>query len=387
MAFNSQTFQSICEERGLSINELHSITKISLNTLSRALDGDKTPTKNQVFKLADLLAVPAYAFFISEYKVEDPKIIDFRSKNPRPLKFGRNTPHFTKIFQLRDFLAELYIRLDLDAPQKLLSEQQDENPEQFATAIGNELNISEIRNNSKDKREFYKKFRDAIEALGVYTIQNHYFSQDIDGFAIYHQAFSSNLIYVNSSKRNHGAKSFTLAHELAHVLGRRSGISNNYQNDNDVERYCNIFATSLLLPRSDVVNFIDKRRLRFNDYDSAIESSDILAKHFKCSVSAALIRAAELGYASRSYYITFSKNFGATDFLDTFKQKGGGANEEGPEPGIIDLAMLGKRATGILSEGIERKITDHFEIFKKTGLSRKRIDGLLHITKKQDISA
>lgn len=387
MSFNSQTFQSICQNRGLSIDDLHSVTKISQSTLSSVLNGGKTPTKNQVFKLADLLAVPAYAFFVTEYTVESPTIIDFRSKNPHPLKFGRNTPHFTRILQLRDFLAELYVRLDFDAPQKLLSEQKDENPEQFAAAISQELNLNDIRKTSKDKKDFFRKFRDAVESLGVYTVQNHYFSHDIDGFAIYHESFSSNLIYINSSKRNHGAKSFTLAHELSHILGRRSAISNNYQSDNDIEKYCNAFAVALLLPRNEVVDFIDKKRLKFDNYEIAIESSDNISRQFKCSVSASLLRAIELGYAPRTFYLIFSQNFGSPGFLDTIKPRGGGANEEGPEPGIVDLAMFGKRVVGIINESLIKNVTDHYEIFKKTGLSRKRIDGLLHIAKEQELSA
>ncbi|MBW9090305.1 ImmA/IrrE family metallo-endopeptidase [Rhizobium wenxiniae] len=387
MTFYPDSLTNIIEARGLNIEAVASATGISHNTLRKSVESGHTPTKNQVFKLSHTLAVPAYAFFMEGFKISDPSITDFRSSTPKPMKFGRNSNHFVRVFELRNFLAELFIRLDLDPPQTLIAEQLDENPEQFAAAIGRILGIDSIRAESKTKKDFYRSFRDSVENLGVFTVQDHYFSDEIDGFALYHDNFSSNLIYINSSKRNHGVKSFTLAHELAHILGKRSAISDNYQRDNDVERFCNVFAASLLLPRDKLYAMVEKRKLTFGDYDSAINAAEAISQEFKTSISASLVRTAELGLSKWEYYQTFAKGFGSANFLDAIKPRGGGGSDEGPEPGIVDLAFLGRRAVSIITKGIQQKVTTEYEIFKRTGLSKKRIEGLIHISNKENLAA
>lgn len=386
MPFNPAVLNNLLDVRGIDADALSSSIKISKDRFIEAQRGERIPTKNQIFKIASLLAVPAYALFMESFEVRAPEIIDFRSKNPKPFKFGVNAEKFESILLLRDFLADLYNRLDLDAPDKLLSEQPDENPEQFAATIAKLLAIDRLQSNAKSKSEFYKLFREQVEDLGIFVMQDHYLPSDIDGLAVYHSNFTSNVIFVNSAKRNHGAKTFTLAHELAHILGKRSAIADNYKARNDIERFCNRFAASLLIPRDRFFSVVEQRKLSFDTYNNAVESAKAISNVFKTSVSAALVRAVEFGLAESGYYNTFAKGFGSPDFLDTLKPRGGGGSEEGPEPGIIDLATYGKRAVSVITEALNTNKTTDYEIFKKTGLSRRRINGLRSIAQKKEIS-
>jgi Zn-dependent peptidase ImmA (M78 family) len=379
MPFQPRTLNYILEARGAS---LCSALKISADRFQEALAGDRIPTKNQIFGIAELLAVPAYAFFLEEFEFRKPELVDYRKRKPTIFKTGINSAKFEQIIRLRDFLSDLYVRLDIDAPQKLFSEQPNENPEQFAATIANLLGIEKIRNESKNNKEFYRLLRDRIEDLGVFVIQDHHIPTEIDGLAIYHGNFTSNLIGVNSSRRNHGAKTFTLAHELAHILGKRSAVTDNYKYNNEIETFCNRFAASLLMPRSSFLEAVRLRNLTFRTYEDAIDSSKALATLFKTSVSAALVRAIEFKYADASFYKTFASGFGTPDFLDTIKPQGGGSNPDGPEPGIVDLAMYGKRAVAVITTALTDNKTSAFEVFKQTGLSRKRILGLQAIAEK-----
>jgi Zn-dependent peptidase ImmA (M78 family) len=385
MPFNPTILNQVLEARGIDATSLAESLKISKERFLEALSGDRIPTKNQIFRISSLLAVPAYAFFMEEFKVPDPEIVDFRRRIPRKFKFGLSAGKFESIFQLRDFLADLYNRLDLDAPQKLVSEQPDENPEQFAATIAKLISIDDLQKTSKTKADFYKIFREKIEDLGVFVMQDHHLPDEIDGLALYHSNFTSNVIYINSSKRNHGAKTFTLAHELAHILGKRSAISDNYRFRNDVERFCNRFAASLLIPRNMFFNAVEQKKLSFTSFDETIESAKVISILFKTSVSAALVRAVELGVAERRHYVAFAAGFGSPDFLDTLKPKGGGGNEDGPEAGIIDLATYGKRAVSVITEALNTNKTTEYEIFKKTGLSKRRIKGLQSISVKKGL--
>lgn len=387
MPFNPAVLNKILDDRGIDADTLSSSIKISKDRFIEALRGERVPTKNQILKIASLLAIPAYALFMESFAVRDPEIIDFRSKNPKPFKFGVNAGKFEALLLCRDFLADLYNRLDFDAPDALLSEQPDENPEQFAANIAKLISVDRLQSAAKSKSEFYKNFRDKIEDLGIFVMSDHYMAVDIDGFAVYHKNFSSNIIFVNSAKRNHGAKTFTLAHELAHILGKRSAVSDNYKARNDVERFCNRFAASLLIPRDRFFSVVEEKRLSFDTYSNAVSSATEISNVFKTSVSAALIRAVEFRLAESSYYRTFAMGFGSSDFPDAIKPNGGGGNSDGPEPGIIDLATYGKRAVAIITEALRANKTTDYEIFKNTGLSRRRINGLRSIAQKKELSA
>lgn len=385
MPFNPAVLNKLLDVRGIDADALSSSLKISKDRFIEAQRGERIPTKNQILKIASLLAVPAYALFMESFEVRAPEIVDFRSKNPKPFKFGVNAEKFESILLLRDFLADLYNRLDFDAPDQLLSEQPDENPEQFAATIAKLISVDRLQAEAKSKSEFYKIFREKVEDLGVFVMQDHYLPADIDGLAVYHASFTSNLIFVNSAKRNHGAKTFTLAHELAHILGKRSAVADNYKARNEVERFCNRFAASLLIPRDRFFSVVEEKRLTFDTYNNAVDSAKKISNIFKTSVSAALVRAVEFGLAESRYYQTFALGFGSPDFLDTLKPRGGGSNEEGPEPGIIDLAAYGKRAVAVITEALDANKTTDYEIFKKTGLSRRRINGLRSIAQKKEL--
>lgn len=385
MPFQPSTVKKIIEARGLSQDEVSKASGMSLKKVHATLNGDNIPTKAQIVNLAGRLAVPPYAFFARAFTIPPSPIVDFRAAKPESLKYGRDASKFEYIFALRDFLAELYTRLDLDAPEELFSSEPDENPEQFAKAVDAALNIKSVREKSDTKSDFYRNFRKRIEEIGIFVIQDHNISAKIDGFALHHNSFTSNLIFVNSLKRNHAAKSFTLAHELAHIFGKRSAISNNYEYDNDVESYANEFAASLLIPREELIEEISGGRYFFNSYDVTRQSAERLSEKFKCSISAMLVRLERLGYSKREYTKNFLSGFGKPEFLDSEKPQSFGP-KDGPKPGVIDLAYLGPRAVSVIVTALERGATNKYEIFENTGLSKKRIEGLVTIATEREIA-
>lgn len=358
---------------------------MSVKRVLATLAGENIPTKNQIINLANRLAVPPHAFFTNKFTIAPSPIVDFRASKPESLKYGKDAGKFEYIFTLRDFLAELYSRIDLDAPDRLFSSEPDENPEQFAKAVETYLGLKKIREDTNTKSDFYRIFRQSVEKLGIFVIQDHNISAQIDGFALHHEQFTSNLIFVNTLKRNHGAKSFTHAHELAHIFGKRSAITNNYQYDNHVETYANEFAASLLIPREELIQELNTKKYFFNSYEVARQSAERLADKFKCSISAMLVRLQRLGYSKSEYTATFLSGFGKANFLDADKPQAFGP-KDGPKPGVVDLAYLGPRAVSVIVTALERGLTSKYEVFENTGLSKKRIEGLIHVAAEREFS-
>jgi Zn-dependent peptidase ImmA (M78 family) len=379
MTFYPSTIRNIIAARGFTLEDVSKAAGMSLKKVQATLDGESIPTKNQLVNLASRLAVPPYAFFAPDYEVYPSPVVDFRAAKSEALKYGKDASKFEYLFRLRDFLDALTVRLDMKSTIDLATPDLDENPEQFAKSVEGLLNLSEIRKSAKNKAEFYNFFRKSVEDLGIYVVQDHNISINIDGFALYDDNNESKFIFVNTLKRNHGAKSFTLAHELSHIFGKRSAISNNYEYDNEVEAYSNEFAASLLIPREILIEELNKKNYFFNNYDMAKLSAEKLSDLFKCSISAMFVRLERLGYSKAEYTRSFLSGFGRPNFADSDKPPSFGP-KDGPKPGVVDLAYFGSRAIKVFVAALERGLTTKYEIFENTGLSKKRIEGLIEVS-------
>jgi Zn-dependent peptidase ImmA (M78 family)/transcriptional regulator with XRE-family HTH domain len=111
------------------------------------------------------------------------------------------------------------------------------------------------------------------------------------------------VIFGNESP---GAQAFTLAHELAHIALKESGIiapdtSTSSGRRAMTERWCDRFAASFLMPREEITSRMGGSA---RAEDSAISDADLsaLATAFRVSPHAMLIRLVHLGYVSPAYY-------------------------------------------------------------------------------------
>jgi Zn-dependent peptidase ImmA (M78 family)/transcriptional regulator with XRE-family HTH domain len=386
MPFYPAKLKHIMDRRGLSEAELSKLGGIATSKLAKVLAGELVPSIGQIKKLAENTVVPYYAFFSGSFEISDFPIADFRGTNVSQLKYGVNAKAIYRNIFIRDFFSELFLRMDVDAPQRLVSIEDDENPEQFAQSMRFELGIDSVQENSVSPKDFYKKFRIKIQELGIFVVQDHNVSSEIDGFALFDDKFTSNYIFVNSSIRSPGRMSFTLAHELAHIIGKRSAISNDYEADNDIERYCNKFATNFILPRNKLFEFAEANSLNFQNYEIAYRSCLFIAMHFKASLSASMVRVYELGLCDTNYYFQYSKSFGQADHYDSQKPEGQkGGPKDGPDQGVMATSYLGVRAAALISAALAKGVTTPFEICERIGLSKKRIEGMVALAKREGL--
>jgi len=89
------------------------------------------------------------------------------------------------------------------------------------------------------------RWRLLIEEMGVAVYIEPLGKDDTRGASIFSNDFPA--IIIDQKEKLPGVRSFTLIHELGHLLLRHSGIS-NFDPRNVVERFCNRFAAAFLLP-------------------------------------------------------------------------------------------------------------------------------------------
>lgn len=143
--------------------------------------------------------------------------------------------------------------------------------------------------------------RRKIESVGVLTLRRSDLGQfDIRGICL--AEFPLPVILFGSEAP--AAQAFTLAHEFGHILLKASGVTGPRRatyNTNPIERWCDQFAASFLMPESAVQAFMGNAPaapLPAIDDSTLARMADI----FRVSIHAMLIRLVHLRYVREEFY-------------------------------------------------------------------------------------
>jgi Zn-dependent peptidase ImmA (M78 family) len=143
--------------------------------------------------------------------------------------------------------------------------------------------------------------RAKLESVGILTLRHSGLSEfDARGICI----FASPLPIIVFGNESPGAQSFTLAHELGHVVLKKSGISGK-RTKNDpsiIEKWCDHFASSFLMPRIEIRAALGQYPLNPPLDEISDHHLQELARRFRVSQHAMLVRLVYLGYVNPTYY-------------------------------------------------------------------------------------
>jgi transcriptional regulator with XRE-family HTH domain len=229
------------EDAGLSLRELGELGKVDEDRAREWEGGDSLPTLGQLRQVADGLRRPV-AFFLTpvppEQHTEQPP--DFRARQGDVSRSLRR--ELRRVSERREAYKAL-------APEghahawRVWREAPPATPEAARERLG--VSVDEIAG-ARDAAAALRLWLDAVEAQGVLVFQMSRVGVDeCRGFAQDDEAVPA--IVLNGADAPQ-ARSFTLVHELAHLL-QRSGALCLLDEDREVEQRCNRFAAAVLLPR------------------------------------------------------------------------------------------------------------------------------------------
>jgi len=234
--------------------------RISADTVAAWETGTDWPSYAQLETLAyTIYRRPLAVFFFPVVPEEETPKTEFRTLPdavvdgfpPGMVKVYRRA----KLFQV--YLEELYEgakpvevsvldRFELNERSQLAS---------LATAIRTTLGVSiEEQSKWRSPATAAKKWREALEASGVFVFKDAFRNDDYSGFCLYSKKYP--IIFVNNSMPA-SRQVFTLFHELGHLLHRSGGVDFRSQEAVrsfrgyylSVEVNCNRFAKELLVPQ------------------------------------------------------------------------------------------------------------------------------------------
>ena len=310
--FNADVLRWAREWRGRSVDEVATKLKQPVQKIHDWEDKKSgvVPTVLQARSLADFYERPFLEFFRrSPPPVKEPDLVpDFRWPRDAKRLNAEQERDLKSILAWaeaqRENALDLYSEIGEVAPtlgeEFFASVKKDADVAAARARTVLQFDISEQKSLKSSQQHLLPSvLRRRFEAAGVLTFRRTDLKKlSIRGICIY----AAPLPIVIFGAESPAAQAFTLAHELAHVALRESGIIGPVRKkSSETEKWCDQFAASFLMPREMVRDAVGPKPNIPMDY---ISDDDLAAyaRIFRVSRHAMLVRLVHLGYVKESFY-------------------------------------------------------------------------------------
>lgn len=333
------------------------------------------PTINQAKSIAKCYHIPFAGLYMNynDINVKSiPKIRDMRSGN----NFNWNDSIINLIaydlYNARSRYIDLKNTLGEELKEFNFKADNNISVVNLSKLIRSKLEFSiEIQKKFKSRRKMFLFLKDKLENIGVFVYGFDNVSTDtVRGIAIYNSILP--IIGVNDNDR-HPARSFTLLHELVHIIKRLSAFCNNYSLYGliDEEAYCNSVAGNVLAPSNEVIDY-------FNENEISINSIDNFAEIFSISSEVTIRRLYDLRLCTKEQYINYSKLL-MKRYIDSKERL-----KQEKNKGIVSdykrndvMEAIDKTSSGfcrLLVSSYANGELDKFDIMKNVGIEHKNVN-------------
>ncbi len=291
---NKDILEQCREQLGLGLFEV----KKRIKKIAEIEEGEHKPTFKELDTLSELYKVPRWVLVSKKLpdKYQFDKVVpSFRQlANSNEEVFGDSKVRnlIAQVERFRKLILELLADMDETIanfnPPKL---NDDSKPEDVAILLRKWLGLSEEMIDFKTWKKLLEKKGIFIFMTSKYKDWSHIEKELLRGLAIYHPTLPIIIINDSDAKK---AQSFTLFHELGHLLRKESAIDNWEGYDRNIERWCDNLASNVLMPIKlfqAAVSSIDK-----------LDTVKTIAKNFKVSPYACLVRLRQLKIISQDIY-------------------------------------------------------------------------------------
>ncbi len=362
MAYNPNILREALQARRLTSAQLSKRLGIDPTEFNRELRREPEPKQDLLRSLARELGLPPFAFYMAHLPKLEEAIPDFRSPTPEPGAKSRETIEAIKLAEgIQKSIIELGAPRATGLPK--FTATTDDGIDRFALRAREHFAITlEDQQGAKDARAFYLTVRRKIEEKGILVLQESFPREDGSGFCLAHNTHP--LILVNTQQQTRARRLFTLVHELAHLLMGRTGISDPFVRNNTIERRCNRFAGSFLVPESYATTLIGSSVTRDPDVDDV----RWVAGKLKISQEATVLRLEQIniynsGSHSKWRALVHNEN-------PDFSEKGGGGREP-PAQEKVKLAKYGFRFAKAFKRLLDENLISEVNLYRVSGLKPK----------------
>jgi Zn-dependent peptidase ImmA (M78 family) len=283
-------------------------------------DGSESPTFAQLRRLGQIYKRPVAVFYLPENPRDFTLLKDFRRlRGGESQEFSPALSYLIRTCRERqEWIAE-YARQEGEEELPFVNSASINDDaavagqslrDMLGAKIANQRNLSSVDAG-------FRYWRDLCESIGVYVFvatRANVSTDEMRGFAL--PDTIAPVVVVNGAERSYAARTFTLLHEMAHVLigiGGVSDLSVSSQprtEDQRTEVFCNAVAAEALVPRDD---FRQRALIYASNPDSALSP---LATFYRVSEQVIARRLFDLQIADRLFYDRKIAEFSAREVSD-----------------------------------------------------------------------
>ncbi|CAN5386531.1 hypothetical protein BH23BAC1_BH23BAC1_05660 [soil metagenome] len=232
----------------LNLTKASENTGISPKRLVQLESGEKQPTLEELKAFSKTYKRTIATLLLNKPPKEKPLPADRCTIDSKELgHFHEKTiMAVRKARALVQSFVELREEMGMPFPKFKLSASLQDNPQEVAEKIRQMLQLDKVRE-IEDVRLALEAYIERIESLGIAVFQLSLTQDNVRGFAIVDDLLP--IIGIKRGGEQAHSKTFTLLHELGHILlnkGAISGLSLNPQWE--IEKWCNAFSAEVLVP-------------------------------------------------------------------------------------------------------------------------------------------
>jgi Zn-dependent peptidase ImmA (M78 family)/transcriptional regulator with XRE-family HTH domain len=308
---NKETLNFICSQIGVTATFLSQKTGQTEERIGNWLDAKNTdyPTIVQAKSLAKVLKIPFAGLYMNKEKLPIKQLPSLR--NLRTLPYADRIDDSSlnlavyELIRYKDFLTSSESDMEIDAVSVSLPIISDSSRIiDYAAAIREFFDIKLIEQfKLTSSRQFYLYIRQRIESKGIFV---HCFTGvDIEiarGISIFNDA--APIIGVNDNDR-YPAKTFSIIHELVHIIKRQSTLCNDmfasFSSLSD-EVFCNAVAGEVLVPTESLNAYFNAKKITVISLDEV----ELIADRFSISKEVVIRRLFDTQRFTQDEYDTFA---------------------------------------------------------------------------------
>jgi Zn-dependent peptidase ImmA (M78 family) len=385
---NKATLKAICDNKGITdvylAGKLKNIdpSKVAdwLNTNSRLL-----PTFVQAKEIAKCLKVPFAGLYMNPDDVPKQSIPKITNRRVFQNGFSGDDSSLNiavaDLIRTRNFFLSTKRELEEQVVPFNVTIRQKEEVKLWATEIRKIFQL-ELAEQFKlpSSRQFYLYVREKVESKGVFI---HCFV-DVDVLVARGVAISDGdtpIIGINNNDR-YPAKTFTIIHELTHLLKHESSLCNEFfshLNQQQEEVFCNAVAGEVLVPQEALL--VKLSSLLNSDLISMSTIAD-LASDFSVSKEVITRRLFDIGKITKDAYDAYFDEFARQIDRDKAEQK---AQREAAKLEGRDVSMprdmvretIDKTSTSLclaLIRGYNEELFSKLDVSRYLGINARHAD-------------
>lgn len=376
---NKSTLEFIRTRLQVSYEYIERMTDFSQQKISvwEDISTPKWPTINQAKALAKCYRIPFAGLYMNSADINVRHLPSLRNMRTTVDAVSDESAINLAVWDLlcaRDFFVEAKTELhesipvfSLDIPGQNVSEWAKEIRAYFGIELSKQYTCS-------SSRQFYLYLRNCIESRGVFV---HNFS-DVDtsvtrGIAICDNSMP--IIGLNEKDR-YPAKSFSMIHEIVHIIKRTSSVCNDMYNAFSAyneEVFCNAVAGEVLTPTQAFLHECGS----YTANEFSLDVIDRIAKKFSVSSEVITRRLLDLGKIPISRYHIISKSL-----ADRFLVEREAMKAERQLTGQVIPRNMSREAIDrtssemcrVLLRGYSEGIFDKKDVSHHIGIGEKHID-------------